>query len=218
MDVVPVAWNKGLAVGQKRPLTIYEIRAIHKYLIDTSCLRNTALFCLAIDSMLRCIDLLNIKVRDISDSYGQVADSFTVIQQKTRKPVAVKLERSTQNSLQQWIEYEDKSLDDFIFTGLTRTTKGMSISASHYRILVKQWVRHIGLDPKNYSTHSLRRTKATLIYQATKDPEVVRILLGHTSLTNTAVYLGIDTNHAFEVASQIKLFDHPESSAHHKPS
>ena len=48
------------------------------------------------------------------------------------------------------------------------------------------------LDKREYGTHSLRRTKVSLIYQATGNLRAVQILLGHTNIENTVRYLGID--------------------------
>ncbi|MCV6605358.1 MAG: tyrosine-type recombinase/integrase, partial [Porticoccaceae bacterium] len=62
----------------------------------------------------------------------------------------------------------------------------------------------IGLDPLDYGTHSLRRTKATLIYRRTKNLRAIQILLGHTKLESTARYLGIEVDDALELAEQIE--------------
>ncbi len=67
---------------------------------------------------------------------------------------------------------------------------------------MKSWVTEIGLDPSIYGTHSMRRTKATLIYRRTKNIRVVQLLLGHTKIENTVRYLGIEVEDALEIAEQ----------------
>jgi integrase len=63
----------------------------------------------------------------------------------------------------------------------------------------------IGLDPCFYGTHSLRRTKATLIYKKTGNLRAVQLLLGHTKIENTVRYLGIEVDDALTVSEQIDV-------------
>ncbi len=67
------------------------------------------------------------------------------------------------------------------------------------------WVETAGLDSSIYGTHSLRRTKATLIYKKTKNLRAVQILLGHTKLESTVRYLGIEVDDALEISDQIEI-------------
>ena len=70
---------------------------------------------------------------------------------------------------------------------------------------MKDWTRSIGLDPARYGTHSMRRTKATLIYRQTKNLRAVQLLLGHTKLDSTVRYLGIEIDDALEMSEQIDV-------------
>ncbi len=63
----------------------------------------------------------------------------------------------------------------------------------------------IGLDPVNYGTHSLRRTKASIIYKQTKNLRAVQLLLGHTALESTVRYLGIEVDDALELSEKIEI-------------
>jgi integrase len=71
--------------------------------------------------------------------------------------------------------------------------------------LVDNWVQAIGLDPAEYGTHSMRRTKASLIYRRTKNLRAVQILLGHTKMESTIRYLGIEVEDALEMAEQTEI-------------
>ena len=71
--------------------------------------------------------------------------------------------------------------------------------------VVSSWLGSIGLDPATYGTHSLRRTKATLIYRRTKNRRAVQLLLGHTKLESTVRYLGIEVDDALEIAEQTEV-------------
>ena len=79
------------------------------------------------------------------------------------------------------------------------------ISTRRYAELLKSWVASIGLDPAAYGVHSLRRTKATLIYRRTKNLRAVQLLLGHTKLESTVQYLGIELDDALEIAEQTEI-------------
>ena len=74
-----------------------------------------------------------------------------------------------------------------------------------YARLVSEWVASIGLDPRIYSTHSLWRTKVTLIYRRTGNLRAVQLLLGHTEIERTVRYLGIEVDDAIAIAEQIDV-------------
>lgn len=76
------------------------------------------------------------------------------------------------------------------------------LSTRQYARLVHRWIREIGLDDAAYGTHTMRRTKASLIYRRTKNLRAVQLLLGHTKLESTVRYLGIEVDDALEMAEQ----------------
>src|ERR1700756_100266 len=77
--------------------------------------------------------------------------------------------------------------------------------ALQYARLVSSWVATIGLDPHFFGTHSLRRTKATLIYRRTGNLRAVQLLLGHTKIESTVRYLGIEVDDALAIAEQVDV-------------
>lgn len=196
------AWNQGKAVGQKRPLTVEQIKTIRSLLKSKGNLRDLALFSTAIDTMLRSVDLLKITVSDILDMNGAVVEEFAIQQQKTKEPVRMFLSPYTREIISKWIIASNKTSNDFIFTGLRRS-KDKAITREAYRLLVKQWMSSANLDPTLYSTHSMRRTKASLIYKQTGNVDAVRLLLGQNSVTATSHYLGLDKADALEYAKKV---------------
>jgi integrase-like protein len=82
----------------------------------------------------------------------------------------------------------------------SRTRSSPHLSTRQYGRIVGRWVAAIGLDPAAYGTHTMRRTKATLIYRRTKNLRAVQLLLGHTKLESTVRYLGIEVDDALEIA------------------
>jgi len=199
-------WNKGKAVGQMKPLSPKQVRMIKDALSskeDLKSLRDLALFSSAIDTMLRSVDLLELRVEDVQDDRGEMKDRFWLLQQKTGKRHLVEISEATRGILRSWIEKSRKFEEDFLFTG-TRRGKYQAISREQYALLVKQWIREFAqADPKEYSTHSLRRTKAALVYKRTGNIEAVRQLLGQHNVNATSVYLNVGQEDALAIAREV---------------
>jgi len=195
-------WNKGKLVGQKLPLKLKEIWAIRVRLQLSDNKRDLALFNLAIDSKLRGSDLVKIKVSDVSNS-GVVTSRAMVMQQKTGRPVQFEITESTRDSISDWLQSCGATASDFIFP--SRVSSSPHISTRQYARIVEGWVSDIGLDSGLYGTHSLRRTKPTLIYKRTQNLRAVQLLLGYTKLESTVRYLGVEVDDALEIAEQTEI-------------
>jgi integrase len=192
-------WNKGKLVGQKAPLRISEIWAIRVRLEIYERTRDLALFNLAIDSKLRGCDLVQLCVQNVSHG-GRVAHRATVMQQKTQQPVQFELTEGTRQSVERWIAEAKLKNGDCLFP--SRIADSPHISTRQYARIVHQWFDEIGLDATAYGTHTMRRTKPTLIYRRTKNLRAIQLLLGHTRLESTVRYLGIEVDDALEMSEQ----------------
>ena len=195
-------WNKGKIVGQKAPLKLKDIWAIRVRLQLSDRLRDLALFDLAIDSKLRACDLVKLRVRDVSHG-DRIPARAIVMQQKTQRPVQFEITEQTQDAVYAWIRRASLRSEDFLFP--SRVHESPHLSTRQYARIVDSWVREIGLDPAAYGTHTLRRTKASLIYRRTKNLRAVQLLLGHTKLESTVRYLGIEVDDALEMAEQTEV-------------
>ncbi|NWF38440.1 tyrosine-type recombinase/integrase [Mariprofundus sp. NF] len=192
-------WNKGRLMGAKPPFKLKEIWAIRIRLQLLEHTRNLALFNLAIDSKLRGCDIVNLRVRDVAHN-GKAISRATILQKKTGKLVRFELTEQTRKTLDCWIEKEQLSSIDYLFS--SRFKGSAHLSTRQYARIVKFWATIIGLDSSEYGTHSLRRTKATLIYRRTRNLRAVQLLLGHTKLESTVKYLGIEVDDALEIAEK----------------
>lgn len=192
-------WNKGKITGQKAPLKLQDIYAIRIHLQLEQKIRDLALFNLAIDSKLRGCDLVKLTVKDVSHG-GAIAKRAIILQQKTQKPVQFEITEVTRQALSDWIQQAGLENDDFLFK--SRINASQHLSTRQYARIVDKWVTQVGLDPEDYGTHSLRRTKVTLIYRKTKNLRAIQLLLGHTKLESTVRYLGIEVDDALELAEQ----------------
>jgi integrase len=196
------AWNKGKLVGQKAPLKLTEIWGIRIRLQMQGRLRELALLDLGIDSKLRACDLVKLRVRDVCHG-DRVAGRAMVLQQKPQRPVQFEITPPTRDALEAWIRYAGLKPDSFLFP--SRSHHSDHLGTRQYARIVDDWVREIGLDPTLYGTHSIRRTKARLIYRRTKNLRAVQLLLGHTKLESTVRYLGIEVDDALELADQTEV-------------
>jgi len=194
--------NKGKLVGQKLPLKLQEVWAIRTRLQISGQHRDLALFNLAIDSKLRACDLLKLRVSDVSNGV-RVGSRAMTMQQKTRRPVQFEITPRTREAISKWIQRADLGRTAYVFP--SRINGALHLSLRQYARIVESWVTGIGLDSTAYGTHSLRRTKASLIYRRTKNLRAVQLLLGHAKLDSTVRYLGIDIDDALELAEQTEV-------------
>lgn len=195
-------WNKGKLVGQKAPLRLKEIWAIRIRLQLAERVKELALFNLAVDSKLRSCDLIKLRVRDVVHG-ERVAARAIVMQQKTQRPVQFEITEQTREALTTWIRSQGLRGEDFLFPSRIRASP--HLSRRQYARIVRGWVSEIGLDAAAYGTHTLRRTKASLIYRRTKNLRAVQLLLGHSKLESTVRYLGIEVDDALVMAEQTEV-------------
>ena len=195
-------WNKHKIVGQKTPLKLQEVWAIRVRLQLKRRVRDLALFNLALDSKLRACDLVSQKVRDVSHG-NTILSRATVLQRKTKLPVTFEITENTREAVAAWIAHKGLHHEDYLFA--SRSQLSPHISTRQYARIVKAWVSEIGLDPTGYGTHSMRRTKASLIYKRTKNLRAIQLLLGHSKLESTVRYLGIEVDDALEMAENTEI-------------
>ena len=170
-----VPWNKGKIVGAKPPLRPKHVWSIRTKLQVEGRLRDLALFNVAIDSKLRGCDVVAVRVEDVAPS-GYAADRASVRQKKTGRPVKFELTEPTRQAVDDYLKATGKKPSDCLFTG--RRRPNCSLTTRQYARLLSDWLASVGLDPHLFGTHSLRRTKATLIYRRTGKLRAVQLLLG----------------------------------------
>ena len=142
------------------------------------------------------------KIGDIV-SGRQIRTRAIVMQQKTGRPVQFELLPDARASLLAWLERRGGSGDDYVF--LSRVDHNGHLGTRQYARLVDEWVTGVGLMQSEYGTHSLLRTKASIIYSATGDLRAVQILLGHSKIENMVRYLGIDVDDALALAENTEI-------------
>jgi integrase len=195
-------WNASREVGIKRAFKPQQVWAIRFWLDHERRLRDRAMFDLAIDSKLRGCDIVKIKIGDLV-SGGHVRPRAIVVQQKTGRSVQFELLEPARRSILAWLERRGGAHEDFVFP--SRVDHAHHISTRQYARLVDEWVTGIGLRPANYGTHSLRRTKASIIYKQTGNLRAVQILLGHTKIESTVRYLGVDIEDALTLSEGTEI-------------
>ncbi|WP_282175302.1 tyrosine-type recombinase/integrase [Vibrio diabolicus] len=191
--------KKGHLTGQKKPFKLEDIWRIRTRLEIEGNIMELALLNLAIDCKLRSCDLLRMKVRDIS-SGGVIQNRVLYQQSKTEREVQFEITSRTAQSLTQYLMQSGLSSSSYIFPSPRKNGRPMSYSC--YATIIRLW---LGYDYYLYGTHSMRRTKATLIYGRTKNIRAVQLLLGHAKLDNTIRYLGVEMEDALNISEDIEL-------------
>jgi integrase len=173
--------------------------------------RDLALFNLAIDSKLRGCDLVALRVDDVAPN-GYAIDRANVRQSKIGRPVRFELTEVTRQALDDYLRASGRKLGQCLFPG--RGGLDRHLTTRQYARLVAEWVSGIGLDPLKYATHSMRRTKATLIYRRTGNPGAVQLLLDHTRIESTVRYLGVEIDDALAIAEPVAVLGEGRMVAH----
>ena len=184
-------WNAGLIVGTKRPLRPRDIWAIRFFLDEHERIRDRALF-----------DLVSLKVGDVQ-SAGMIRNRATMVQRKTGRPVQFEIMTEARRGLEAWLARRGGCILDFVF--LSRVNERGHLSTRQYARIVDEWVSTVGLDKREFGTHSMRRTKASIIYKSTGNLRAVQILLGHSNIQNTVRYLGVDVDDALTLSERTDI-------------
>jgi integrase len=189
-------WNKGLLIGQKKPLEPKHVWSIRVRLEIARSMRDLAIFNRSIDSKLRACDLVKLRLDDI-------CSGTNVRRRATGRPVQFEITEQSRSSVEAWLPMLRATGSRYLFPSRIHTSP--HISTRQYARLVHRWIASIGLESASYGTHSMRRTKAAQIYRKTGNLRAVQLLLGHTKLESTVRYLGIEVDDALNMAEQIEL-------------
>ncbi len=179
-----------------------DVWAIRTRLQIANKFRDLALFNAAIDSKLRGCDVVRLTMHEIAPN-GYCNERAIIRQRKTGRPVKFELTEQTRQAVDQYLASLNEKPAGFVFPG--RKDRGSHLTTRQYARLVSEWIESIGLDPSLYGTHSLRRTKATLIYRRTGNLRAVQLLLGHTRIESTVRYLGVEVDEALEISEQVEI-------------
>lgn len=194
--------NKGKMTGPKPPLRPKHVWSIRSKLQLDGRVRDLAMFNLAIDSKLRGCGVVSLRVEDVAP-HSIAVDRATVRQKKTGRPVRFELTEQTRESVDVYLRAACRKPGEFLFP--SRGHRNRSMTIRQYARLVSEWIAGIGLDPSFFGTHSLRRTKTTLIYRRTGNLRAVQLLLGHTKIESTVRYLGIEVDDALAISEQVDV-------------
>ena len=164
-------WNKGKLTGAKPPLRPKHVWAVRTRLQLLKRFRDLALFNMAIDSKLRGCDVVSLKVVDVAPN-GYAIDRASARQRKTGRTVRFEITEQTRHAIDDHLSQRGEASSAYLFSG--RGSAG-HLTTRQYARLLAEWLTMIGLDPCFYGTHSLRRTKATLIYKKTGNLRAVQL-------------------------------------------
>lgn len=203
LNFPPIPCSSGRTpAGPKLALKPFHVWGVRVRLQVACRTRDLGLFDLALDSKLRGCDLVALRASDLLSASG-VKRRVMILQQKTGRPVQFEVTEQTRRSIAAWIEKKSLSFDDWLFPN--RVKAGAHLTTRQYARLVDQWVALVGLEPSAYGTHSMRRTKVSLLYRKTGNLRACQLLLGHTKLESTVRYLGVEVDDALELSEALEL-------------
>ena len=187
----------------KKPLSEQQVKTLRKLVAEKPL--QSLLLNLGCDLMLRAQDLLQMKISSVMNESGTPKTEVKVKQKKTGKTtLSIPLSKNSIDVIKKHLM--DKEQDDFIFMGQMGHFMRKPICSQQYARIVKGWMKKLGVeDVSEYSTHSMRKTKPSVIYAKTHNVDAVRRLLGQSSVTATSAYLGVSDNSALELARTINI-------------
>ena len=189
-------------VGAKLPLRPMHVWSIRVRLQIERRVRDLALFDIALDSKLRGCDVVALRLADVIAA-GAIRRRATIIQRKTGRPVQFEITEQARRSLSYWLRRRRGDEEGWLFP--SRLHPAEHLSTRQYIRLVKQWVALIGLEPAAYGSHSMRRTKVSMLYRKTGNLRACQLLLGHTKLESTVRYLGVELDDALALSEGLEI-------------
>jgi len=177
----------------KKPLNEQQVKILRKMLAGRRL--HTLLLNLGVDTMLRASDLLKLKTKDVMHESREP---------KTEHTLLMPLSENSRDAIKMFLI--DTNMDDYIFTGQLSHLTRNPITVKQYGRIVKGWMKLLGVeDLDQYASHSVRKCKATVIFNKTRNIDAVRRLLGQSSVTATSSYIGVTDNSALELARNINV-------------
>jgi integrase len=188
------------------PFSREDVAAIRRKLQARGATRDLALFETAVSTLLRASDVVRLTVAAVTHPNGGVADVATVAQTKTGRTTTVPLTGAARGALEAHISEKKLAPSAYIFSNASNSGQGKPLSTTAFRTLSKQWADLAGYtDTQRFSGHSLRRTRAAIIYRETRDIVACARLLGHTSTAHTEAYLGVGRDEAIALSRQFEI-------------
>jgi len=187
----------------KKPLNQQQVKILRKMLEGRRL--HILLLNLGVDTMLRASDLLKLKTKDVMHESREPKTEIKIKQKKTGKhTLLMPLSENSRDTIRKYLI--DTNMDDYIFTGQLSHLTRNPISVKQYGRIVKGWMKLLGVeDLDQYASHSVRKCKATVIFNKTRNIDAVRRLLGQSSVTATSSYIGVTDNSALELARNINV-------------
>lgn len=192
-----------LIMRGKKPLTDRMVKSLRK-LVEGNELHELLLN-IGVDTMLRASDLLNLRVKDLVNESGSVKSEVKAKMKKTGKTtLSIPLSKNSIYVIKKYLL--ERNREDYVFRSSFSHFTKKPLSIFQYSRIVKKWVSDLGVENlDDYSTHSVRKCKSSVIYEKTKNVDAVRRLLGQSSVTATSSYLGITDSSALDLARNINV-------------
>ena len=132
----------------------------------------------------------------------EAANALTIKLDHSPGAAQFELTEQTRQAIDDYLTEAQRGTGDYLFAGRREES---CLTTRQYARLTSDWIGSIGLNSTLFGTHSLRRTKATLIYRRTGNLRAVQLLLGHTKIESTVRYLGVEVDDALAISEQVDV-------------
>lgn len=201
LDENPIAELESIKIKKSNPknLTIDDSLALLNVITGKNAIRDYCIITLFLNCGLRLSELVGININDVRN------DTLT-INGKGNKERTVYLNDACMNAIKNYMKIrKDIKTDIFNDSALFLSSRNKRISRRMVQQIVENNITKLGLDPRKYTTHKLRHTAATLMYQSGVDIRALQEILGHEHLSTTEIYTHVDNEQIREAAERSPL-------------
>ncbi|MBQ2891137.1 MAG: tyrosine recombinase XerC [Clostridia bacterium] len=197
----PIAELESIKIKKSNPknLTVDDSLALLSVIDGKNSVRDFCIITLFLNCGLRLSELVSINIID-------VRNDTLVITGKGNKERTVYLNDACMNAIANYMEIRKNiKTEAFDADALFLSSRNKRISRRMVQQIVENNITKLGLDPRKYTTHKLRHTAATLMYQSGVDIRALQEILGHEHLSTTEIYTHVDNEQIREAAEKSPL-------------
>lgn len=162
--------------------------------------RNYMIFMCGLYTGRRISDVLKLKVSDLIDNNGKAKETIYVRETKTKKRITLPIQRDLKRELQEYLC--GRQQHEYVFS-TNRKKKGPIHRSTFYKILrnvsEKYGLEHIGC-------HTMRKTFGYHHYQEYHDLVILQEIFGHSDISITKRYIGINLDVINKTMKNFKIF------------
>ena len=178
-----------------------KIGAVKDWILINRGIKHLLLFSGGCNLALRVSDLLELKVGDVRNEQGEIREFVRVTETKNHITRDLKINKALRDTMKRYFEAMPiLEASNYLFPG---RKEGTHLRRETVHFMIKEATEAVGLDPRNYSTHTMRKTWGRQAYEAGKRIEEICDKLGHSSPRVTKAYIGLKKEDRHKLEDEI---------------